>query len=583
MMAGPTNAAIAGQLRELATLVKLDEGSSQSFRVRAYERAVDALRGLAPTAAEMTASELQGVDGIGKSTALMIREFADTGHIERLEGLRRTYPPELVELTRIPGMGPKTVLLVRDELGVGSVADLRVAIADERLRTLPGLGVKSEEKIARAIDRLGLGKGEKRTPIIEVMPIARQLVHDIGSMPQVTHIEYCGSLRRFAETIGDIDILVASNDPGPIMDAFVDLPMVVEVLGRGDTKSAIVTAAGLQVDLRVVTPSEYGAALLYFTGSKAHNIELRQRAIERGWTLNEYALVDVESNEVIASRTERAIYRALDLEEIAPEMREGQGEISAAASNQLPALVTVDDIVGDLHVHSTWSGDGRSSLADMIAAASARGLDYIAITDHAENLAINGLSRIDVLAERAVLETLRDTYPDITILHGAELNIGRDGSLDYDAEFLMGFDFCVASVHSHFDLDPEVQTERVLAAISHPAVTVVGHLTGRRIGRRPGIELHIEPVLEALALTGTALEINSHLDRLDAPADVLIKASRIADVRFAISTDSHHTNELSNIRWGVHQARRGWVDKKKVVNTWPTARFLDWVASVRSG
>lgn len=579
--APPSNGAIATQLAELAMLMKLEEGSAQSFRVRAYEKAVDALRAMMRPAAGLSVSQLQEVEGIGRSTALKIREYVDTGRIERLEALRQEYPPALVELTRIPGMGPKTVLLVRDELGVESVEQLREALDAQQLRTLPGMGAKSEEKIARAVERLGLGKGERRTPIIEALPIARQLVATLGELPQVRHIDYCGSLRRFAETIGDIDILVASNEPGPVMDAFVGLPMVADVLGHGETKSAIVTTGGLQVDLRVVTPAQYGAALMYFTGSKAHNIELRQRALAAGWTLNEYELADSESGDVIASRTENAIYRAFGLAFVSPEMREGLGEIEAAARGDLPRLVAVDDLRGDLHVHSTWSGDGRSPLEAMIAAVAALGLEYVAITEHGENLAINGLSRAEVLEERSVLEDLRVEYPDLSILHGAELNIGADGSLDYDTDFLLGFDFCVASVHSHFDLSVAKQTERLLRAISHPAVNVVGHLTGRRIGRRPGIELDIAQVLDALAATGTGLEINSHLDRLDAPADVLRRGMESPEVVYVISTDAHHVTELENRRWGVHASRRGWVDKRRVANTWPRQRFLNWVAAKR--
>jgi len=580
--ASPSNGTIAAQLAELATLLKLEEGSAQSFRVRAYEKAVDGLRAMTRPAAELNLAHLLEVEGIGRSTALKIREYVDTGRMERLEALRRKYPPALVELTRIPGMGPKTVLLVRDELGVESVEQLREALAAQRLRTLPGMGSKREEKIARAVERLGFGEGTRRTPIIEALPIARQLVATLGALPEVRHIDYCGSLRRFSDTIGDIDILVASTDPGPIMDKFVGLPVVAEVLGHGETKSAIVTTSGLQVDLRVVAPAQYGAALLYFTGSKAHNIELRQRALAEGRTLNEYELLDSVTGHVVASRTEKAIYRAFGLGFVAPEMREGIGEIGLAATGDLPRLAEVGDLRGDLHVHSTWSGDGRSPLEAMIAAVADRGLEYVAITEHGEDLAINGLSRAKVMAERFVLKDLRVEYPDLTILHGAELNIGVDGSLDYDHDFLMGFDFCVASVHSHFDLAVVEQTLRLLRAISHPAVNVVGHLTGRRIGRRPGIELDVPEILEAMAATGTGLEINSHLDRLDAPAEVLRRGRDYPDLAYVISTDAHHTTELGNSRWGVQASRRGWVDKRRVANTWPRQRFLKWAAAKRS-
>ena len=575
------NIEAARLLVELAELMKLDEGSSQSFRVRAYERAVGAVRELPAAVADMTRAELEAVDGIGKSTARQIREYVETGTMSRLEDLRQKYPPDLVELTRIPGLGPKSVILLRDRLGVGSVDDLRAALAAEQLRELPGMGRVTEEKIATAIERLGLHGKDRRTPIIRALPVALHLVEKLGEHPSVRRVEYCGSLRRFRETIGDVDILVASNDPVPVMDAFVSEPSVREVLGRGETKSSVLTDTGLQVDLRVVRPSEFGAALVYFTGSKDHNIELRQRALERGWVLNEYSLSDAESGDVVASRTEKAVYRALDLALVPPEMREGLGEVAAAATGDLPRRVGVDDLRGDLHVHSDWSGDGRSSLPDMIGAAARRGLEYAAITEHAEDLAINGLSREQVRAEAEVLEELRGEHPQLTILHGAELNIDAEGGLDYDMEFLLGFDWCVASVHSDFDLPQADQTGRLLRVMEHPAVNAIGHLTGRRIGKRPGIEIDVDAVLEAAAATGTAIEINCHLDRLDAPAEVLRRSRSFPDVRFVVSTDAHHTSELANVRWGVRQARRGAVDKARVANTWPRDRFLAWAATKR--
>jgi DNA polymerase (family 10) len=568
------NREVARLLGELAELLTLDEQSRQAFRVRAYERAQQAVAGLDRDVGSLSDGELLAVDGLGKGTVARIREYLDTGTIARLEELRRAYPPSVVELTRIPGLGPKSVHLLRARLGIESVADLEQAIAIHALRDLPGMGARTEEKIAHAVERLGLHGKDRRTPIADALPIAEELVAALRQVPAAGHVAYCGSLRRFRETIGDVDIVVASSRPGAVMEAFVALPQVRQVLVHGDTKTSILTDGGIQVDLRVVAPSQLGAALLYFTGSKEHNIELRQRAIDRGLLLNEYALSD--GDRVVASRTEKAVYRGLGLPFVAPELREGHGEIAAAAEGSLPRLVTEDDIRGDLHVHSTWSGDGRSPLEDMVAAAADRGLAYLAITEHGEDLTINGLSREEVRRERRILERLRHRYPDLHILHGAELNIGPDGSLDYDTDFLLEFDWCVASVHSHFDLPQARQTERVLAAMAHPAVNVIGHLTGRRIGHRPGIDLDAGAVFAAAAKTGTALEINCHLDRLDVPADLLRHAASVEGVRFLIDTDAHHTGELGNVRWGVAVARRGWVDKASVANTWPTDRFLAW-------
>ncbi|MCP4305836.1 MAG: DNA polymerase/3'-5' exonuclease PolX [bacterium] len=576
-----SNGEIARMLQELVDLLIMAEGSKQAFRVRAYEKAVAAVQALPKDAAEMPASELVKVPDIGKSTAGKIREYVDTGAVARITALRKEFPAEMMELTRIPGLGPKTVVMLRDKLGVASVDQLREAIANESLAGLPGLGPKSQEKIAVAIDRIGLHGKDRRTPIADALPIAEDLVDALLGLPTVTKAQYCGSLRRFRETIADIDIVVASNAPADVMEAFVSMPLVDGIIGQGDSKTSVLTAAGLQIDLRAVKANQFGAAVLYFTGSKQHNIELRQRAIDKGLLLNEYGLEDTESGKVVSSRTEPAIYKALGLRYIPPEMREGLGEIAAADSGPMPELAEVNDIRGDLHVHSTWSGDGRSTLDDMVAAAAARGLEYIAMTEHAEDLRINGLSRDEVMAEREELIRLRTEHPQLTILHGSELNIGADGTVDYDPDFLMNFDWCVASVHTHFDLTESEQTQRLLTAMENPAVSAIGHLTGRRIGHRPGIRLNTRAVFEAAIETGTALEINGHLHRLDVPSELLVTARESTGLRFVISTDSHHTTEFGNLRWGVSNARRGWVERGSVLNVLPLAEFLEFVAAKR--
>lgn len=568
-------------LQELVDLLVMAEGSKQAFRVRAYEKALAAVLALPSPAAEMTEAQLIKVPGIGKGTASKIREYVDTGAVTRIVELRKRFPAEMMELTRIPGLGPKTVVMLRDQLGVGSVDELQAAIASDSLQGLPGLGPKSQVKIAAAIERIGLHGKDRRTPISDALPIANDLVAALSALPSVSQAQYCGSLRRFRETIADIDIVVASTKPADVMAAFVALPLVDSIIGQGDTKTSVLTAYGLQIDLRVVKPAQFGAAILYFTGSKQHNIELRQRSIDRGLLLNEYALEDPDTGDKVSSRTETAIYKALGLRFIPPELREGLGEIAAADTGPMPRLVEVDDVRGDLHVHSTWSGDGRSSLDDMVAAAAARGLEYIAMTEHAQDLRINGLTREQVLAERNELERLREQYPQLTILHGSELNIGADGSIDYDPEFLDVFDWCVASVHTYFDLTEAEQTQRIVTAMQNPAVSAIGHLTGRRIGHRPSIDLNSRAIFEAAVATGTALEINGHLHRLDVPADMLVTARDIAGLRFVISTDSHHTSEYDNMRWGVHNARRGWVQRDSVINTLPLAGFLKFVAAKR--
>jgi DNA polymerase (family 10) len=577
----PSNESVIAALRQLVAYTQLEDGKSQSFRTRAYEKAIDAISGQSADVADMSLAELKSIEGVGDSTARKITEFATNGSIGKVDRLKQQFPPTMLDLMKIPGLGPKTVLMLQEHLDVVDVAGLEQAIADERLRDLPGLGQKSEEKIASAIELLGIHSDETRTPIFEAMQIARRVMADLDRTGLVGRMEYAGSLRRLSETIGDIDILATADDPSGLMGAFGTLGGVTATLGSGSTKASVVFDDRIQVDLRVVPEENWGAALMYFTGSKGHNIELRQRALDRGWTLNEYSLSSLEDRSVVASRTESEIYTALELPWITPEVREGTGEIAAAADGGLPEPILVETIRGDLHVHTDMSGDGKSSLDDMLSANVDRGMDYVAITDHAEDLALNGLSRERMLEGRAAIEEARDRFPDLLILHGAELNIDPDGGIDYDPEFLEGFDFGVASVHSHFDLEADAQTTRLVAAIRNPAVNVIGHLTGRRIGMRPGIRFDLDSVLAAASETGTALEINASLQRLDMSAANLRAAVAIDGVMFAVSTDAHHTVELGNMRWGVALARKGWVPKSRIVNSLTKTEFMAWTARKR--
>lgn len=578
----PSNESVVAALRQLVAYTKLEDGQSQSFRTRAYEKAIDAIAATSEPVGEMSVSELTKIDGVGDSTARKIVEFASNGSIAKVERLKSQFPPTMLDLMRIPGLGPKTVLLLQESLGVVDVPALTEAIENQQLRTLPGLGPKSEGKIARAISLLGIHSDDTRTPIAEAIDIARRVVSELEDVEGVYTVGYAGSLRRLTETIGDIDILVTAEAESPVAERFLALPGVTAILGSGSTKASVVIDDRMQVDLRVVPEAAFGAALLYFTGSKAHNIALRQRAIGKGLTLNEYSLSEVGSGAVVAASTEADIYHRLDLAWITPELREDTGEIAAAASGALPLPIEVSDVRGDLHVHTDWSGDGRSTMSEMLDAAVSRGLDYVSITDHAENLSMNGLSRKRMLEQRAVIEEMRVQYPSLTILHGAELNIGADGSIDYDAEFLAGFDFGVASIHSHFDLSTEDQTDRLIAAIRNPAVNVIGHPSGRMIGRRPGVVFDGDAVFEMAASTGTALEINSHLHRLDLQAPHLRRAVETSDAMFAISTDAHHTSAYRNVHWGAALARKGWVPLGRVVNALDTRTFLDWVDRKRN-
>jgi DNA polymerase (family 10) len=565
-------------LAELAKLTSLDEGSPQAFRVRAYENAIHGLQGHTGEISGMDKEQLTSISGIGPSTADKILEFESTGRVAKLDTLREKYPPAFVELSKIPGLGPKTLKLLRSELGVEDIDGLRAAIAEERLRDLPGMGKISEEKIGRAIERLGLHGKDRRTALVEALPLARALAARFGALPSVSAAVPCGSIRRFSETVGDIDIVVITDDPASVASFVLEIPEASEFLGAGETKTSFLTREGMQVDVRLVSEDQMGSALLYFTGSKAHNIALRQRAIERGWLLSEYGLFEEER--LVASTTEEGIYEALGMQFVPPPLREGTGEVEAAAGDGLPALIARDQIQGDLHYHSTRSGDGRSTVEEMIEAAVANGYRYIAFTDHGEDLAINGSSREEMLAHRDRMRALQEEHPELRILFGCELNIGPKGELDYDPDFRLEFDYCVASIHSHFDLSQAEQTARILTALADPAVNAIGHLSGRYVGRRPGVELDIDAVLEGLAITGVALEINGALDRLDASAEV----SRLAmarDVDFVIDTDSHHVGDLVRMGYGVEYARRGWVTTDRVVNARPVDDFLTWVGRRR--
>ncbi len=569
---------VLDMLRELSELTMLEEGDPQSFRVRAYESAAQAIAAQATDLGRLTAKELQQIQGIGKSTASKIRELLENGRVEKLEGLRQKHPAAVVALLKIPGLGPKTVKRLRAELGIASVADLRKALGEQKLRELKGLSAKVEEKLSQALARLDEQGAMDRTPISVALPLAERILERLREVPGVTHASYCGSLRRFAETVGDVDVVVAAPQASAaaVMDALVAMRVVDRVLVRGDSKTSIVTRRGTQVDVRVVTEQELGAARLYFTGSKGHNIKLRQRALARGWTLNEYALSEIEGAKVVARETEEAIYEALGLRFIPPVLREDWGEIEAAEKGVLPEAIGA--LSGDFHVHTDVSGDGRSPLEDVVAAARARGYRVLAITDHAEGT-LSGVGRDALLDQRAKIRALQAAIgASFTLLHGVELNIGPAGELDYDAEFRRGFDWCLASVHDHFELDRAAQTRRVVAAMRDPSVRMIGHLSARMIGARPGIDLDLDAVVAAAEQTGTALEVNGGLPRLDMSVEALRRA-RSSRVTFVLTSDAHEAGELHRVDYAARNAERAWLPPDRIANAWPGERLLAWATS----
>ena len=577
-MAADTKQDVLDMLRDLAELTALDEADPQSFRVRAYESAAQAISAQATDLGVLTVKELQQIDGIGKGTAAKIRELLETGKVEKLDALRRKHPPGVVALLRIQGLGPKALAKLRSELGVASIDDLRRALAEHQIRDLAGFGAKSEEKLARAVQRLDAQGEVGRTPISVALPLATRIVARLLEVPGVSHAEYCGSLRRFAETVGDVDIVVVASDPAPVMDALVSMNFVERVLGRGESKTSVVSQRGTQVDLRVVSAHQLGAALLYFTGSKGHNIKLRQRAQAAGLTLNEYALAESEGGRIVAGETEEEIYAALGLPWIPPVLREDAGEIDIAEDGALPQ--PIGDVIGDFHVHTKLSGDGRSSLEEVVAAARARGCRVLAITEHAEKT-ISGVGREEMLAQREQIRAMRSALGDsLLLLHGVELNIGRDGELDYDPEFRRSFDWCLASVHDHFELGRTEQTRRVVTAMRDPSVRMIGHLSARMIGGRPPIELDLDAVFAAAEETGTALEVNGALPRLDLSVDALRRAMS-RDVAFVLTSDAHHARELERVNNAARNAEKAWTPRERVVNAWPAERLASWATQRR--
>ena len=565
---------VIDMLNELAELTKLDEGDPQSFRVRAYESAAQSVAAQASDLGTMTVKQLQAIEGIGKSTAEKIRELLETGKVTKLEGLRQKHPPAVVALLRIQGLGPKALGRLRAELWVQSIDDLRRVLGEHKLRDLKGFGSKSEEKLMKALARLEEQGTVGRTPISVALPLATRIVARLSEVPGVVHASTCGSLRRFSETIGDVDIMVAASNPEPVMEALVSLPAVDAVLVRGASKTSVVTRRGTQIDVRVVEPAQLGAALMYFTGSKGHNIKLRQRALARGWTLNEYALSQLDGGAIVARETEEDIYRALGLPFIPPVLREDGGEIEAAETGALPQ--PIGRLWGDFHVHTSVSGDGKSSLEEIVAAAIERGYRVLALTDHAEGT-LSGVPREAFLEQRERVRAMQAQLGDkLRLLHGVELNIGPNGTLDYDAEFRRQFDWCLASVHDHFDLDREAQTRRIVTAMQDPSVRMIGHPSARMIGGRPPIELDLEALFAAAEATGTALEVNGGLPRLDLSVEALRRARGRA-LTFLLTSDAHEAAELERVRYAALNAERAWLDPTRVANAWEPERLLSWL------
>ncbi len=563
----PRNAELADRFELLAELLELD--GADAFRLSAYRRAAARIReSAAPVARLALEGKATQLPGVGGTIAAKIVELVETGDLRALTKLRDRLPAGLVDVMRVPGLGPKTARRLWEELGIVSLEDLRAAAEAERLRSLPGLGVKTEERILAALARPSAREAADtgRTLLGRVLPVLRDALAELAEHPACERVSEAGSVRRRVETVRDVDLIATASDPAALTEHFTTLPRVAEVGARGPTKATIVSYEGFRFDLRVVPPESYGNLLQHFTGSKDHNVALREDAVRRRLSISEYGVQHVESGQVFHAADEEALYEHLGYAWIPPELRENRGELEAARRRELPALVELEDVLGDLHMHTSWS-DGRATLEEVVAAAQDLRRRYVAICDHAKRL------RGDLLRRQAEeIAALNERVDSIQVLSGVEVDIRGDGSLDLEDDALAERDWVVASIHSGFDAPRGELTKRLLAALENPYVDCIGHPTGRKLNLRAPYDLDWDAVLARCVATGTFLEINSQPDRLDlTPAHA--RAAAEGGVKLVVSTDAHRLPELANLELGVFQARRAWLTRDDVVNTRPWAEI----------
>ncbi|MEK6715990.1 MAG: DNA polymerase/3'-5' exonuclease PolX [candidate division NC10 bacterium] len=572
------NVEIANLFNEIADFLEVKD--ENPFRIRAYRRVAQAVEGLAEDIAAIAErGGLLDVPGIGKDLAAKIQEYLATGEIEYLAGLRREIPAGVIELMGIHGVGPKTAKLLYQQVGVDSVEKLEELAKAHKLAGLPGIKAKTEENILKGI--AVWRSGRERMPLGTALVLAEAILGELRTLKEVDEIAAAGSLRRMKETVKDIDILVTSTKPARVMEVFIGLPNVAEVLAHGETKSSVRLRENIQVDLRVVEPDCFGAALQYFTGSKQHNIRVRELAQRKELKVSEYGVFNEKTNQRVAGRTEEEVYGAVGLPFIPPELREDGGEIEAALEGRLPTLVTVEDIRGDLQMHTTWS-DGSHSLSDLAVGVRAKGYQYMAVTDHSKSTTVaGGMKEEQVLQMIAEVRALNKKMKDFRILAGCEVDIKGDGTLDFPDEILRQLDLVLVSVHSRFKMSREEMTARIVRAVQHPLVHLLGHPTGRLIGERSAYEVDMEAVLAAARTAGTAVEINASPSRLDLN-DLHARRARELGIPIAIDTDAHTIDQLDYMRFGVSVARRGWLTPRDVLNALPEKQFITWLEQKRS-
>ena len=556
------NYEVARLLREIGDLLELRDETG--FKVAAYKKAARSLESMKEDVeCVWSDGRLMSIPGVGKTIAKKIEEYLETGQIETHKRLVEETVPGLVELLQISGIGPKTVLLLHQKLNVSSIEDLERAAREHQVRRLPRMGPTSENNILNAIERYR--KRSDRIPLGAALPLAEEILNYLGRIEGVENLQVAGSLRRGRDTVGDIDVLATSSLPQKVIDAFVKMPLVQEVLGKGGTKASVIAGDTIQVDLRIVDHRSFGTVLQYFTGSKDHNVKLRNLALEHGYSLSEYSLTRLKSGEELFFDREEDLYGRLGLPWISPELREDRGEIEAALNGTLPRLVELSDIKGDLHVHSDWS-DGKNSIEEMVEAAQALGYEYMAICDHSPGLGIaSGLS-IERLAEKIrVIRELNETLEGFTLLAGTEVDIRADGRLDYPNEVLAECDLVVASVHSAHNQSERTMNNRIVSAMENEHVDIIAHPTGRKIGERGPYQVDMELILEAALRTETIMEINAHPARLDMNDRWARRAKEIG-VKVAINSDAHNIQGLKVMKFGVKTARRGWLEPEDVAN-----------------
>lgn len=567
------NVAIAQLLDATGDLLEL--AGVDKFRFLSYHKAASSIRAW-PEQLSVLAEDgrLTDVPGVGKKLAVAIGQILRTGTFAEYEEAVANYPASLTEVMKVPSVGPVKARALFEQLGISSIADLESALAQNRLGEMPGLGEKTIANISAGVDVYVRTHG--RTMLMDALPVAEFLLQTLREIAEVERAEPAGSLRRMQETVGDLDILAASHEPEKVMGSIRDLPAVARVIGSGASKTSVITTAGLQVDIRVVQPEQFGAALQYFTGDKQHNVHLREIARKRGLKVNEYGVFRVDGDERLGGLTEEEVYGLLGMDVPPPEIRQDHGEIEAALEHKLPHLVTVDDIRGDFHLHTT-STDSKSTVEENRAMAAELGYEYLAVTDHAYNLRmVRGLDVEQLEEQWAHVDAVNAAADGPYVVKGVELNIADDGSVDYPDEVLARFDFCIASLHGGFRQSRRVATGRLLRAMENRYVDIIGHPTGRILGRRDPIDLDMEAVLRKAAETGTIMEINAYPDRLDL-SDAHLRLARRFGVRFALGTDAHGAEQMRFMPYGVAQARRGWVTPHELLNAQPLQTVRAWL------